>query len=382
MAEEISLEIVKYFGISYFNDAVKILKTPTALNRANCIINKINKLVNENNENINYSNFSDNNNNNKNGHKKNNYKNTTDQIGEISDDFSNNNNDINEFRLNNQNENNNNEYNIQYSNNYNYNSFQNNIFNSSNNEPRNQTFIFSSMNNIFTNNNSINSNFFQTENSSKISLILKQIYSSDINGKYQALINLQKLLNKSDNYLNQKNIEEILASFNTLLSTLTKNIRINQEDGLIQNIFENNQDIKLLKYLLDVYYYLSSQYKLMSIVNNEIIVYERYERLFILISEKSLISNQYAKKVIEILNSIIMNFLSNCNVSLSIISLIKIILNYKSNTDEYAQICSLAIKCLDKFRKFIFKLHEILDMNKIFECIYHFFSEYCRLFLD
>ena len=322
MAEEISLEIVKYFGISYFNDAVKILKTPTALNRANCIINKINKLVNENNENINYSNFSDNNNNNKNGHKKNNYKNTTDQIGEISDDFSNNNNDINESRLNNQNENNNNEYNIPYNNNYNYNSFQNNIFNSSNNEPRNQTFIFSSMNNIFTNNNSINSNFFQTENSSKISLILKQIYSSDINGKYQALINLQKLLNKSDNYLNQKNIEEILASFNTLLSTLTKNIRINQEDGLIQNIFENNQDIKLLKYLLDVYYYLSSQYKLMSIVNNEIIVYERYERLFILISEKSLISNQYAKKVIEILNSIIMNFLSNCNVSLSIISLI------------------------------------------------------------
>ena len=257
------------------------------------------------------------------------------------------------------------------------NNFHNNIFNT-NSEPINQPMIFNTMSNIFTNNN-INSNSFQNMNDSflnEISNILKQIYSSDINGKYQALVNLQILLQNNDNILNQNKIEEIFVAFNTLLSTLTKSIRANQEDGLIQNILENSQDIKLLKYLLDVYYYISNQYKFMSILNNEIIVYECYERLLMLISEKTLISNQYAKDLIQILNSIIMNFLNNCNVTISIISLIKIILNYKSNTDEYAQICTLAIKCLDKFRNFIFKLHNILNLNKIFECLYHFFSEF------
>ena len=92
--------------------------------------------------------------------------------------------------------------------------------------------------------------------------------------------------------------------------------------------------------------------------------------------KKSLISYQNGTNLIQDLNSIIMNFFNNCNVTLSIISLIKLTLNYKSSSDDYSQVCTLAIKGLDKFRNFIPKLNSILDMKKIFETLYIFFSEF------
>ena len=344
-AEEIAQEIVKYFGISFFNDAIKNLKTPTALNQIKEILNKINDKNSYNKPKIDYH-------------------------TNINETFENNiiNNDSSVNIINNIG--NNIKKNI-FNDKNNIRNIPNNFLNN-NSEPINQSFIL-------MNNNNIIHNSFQNDNNSlsnEISMIIKKMYSSDINGKYHLLINLQLLLENNENILNQKTIEEIFIAFNTLLSTLTKNIRTKQEDGLIQNIVENNKDIKLLKYLLDVYYFISNQYKLMTILNNEIIVYECYERLLMLISERTLISNQYATNLIQILNSIIMNFLNNCNVTISIISLIKIILDYKSNTDEYAQICTLAIKCLDKYRNLIFKLYNILDLNKIFECFYQFFSEF------
>ena len=344
-AEEIAQEIVKYFGISFFNDAIKNLKTPTALNQIKEILNKINDKNSYNKPKIDYH-------------------------TNISEAFENNiiSNDSSVNIINNIG--NNIKKNI-FNDKNNIRNIPNNFLNN-NSEPINQSFIL-------MNNNNIIHNSFQNDNNSlsnEISMIIKKMYSSDINGKYHLLINLQLLLENNENILNQKTIEEIFIAFNTLLSTLTKNIRTKQEDGLIQNIVENNKDIKLLKYLLDVYYFISNQYKLMTILNNEIIVYECYERLLMLISERTLISNQYATNLIQILNSIIMNFLNNCNVTISIISLIKIILDYKSNTDEYAQICTLAIKCLDKYRNLIFKLYNILDLNKIFECFYQFFSEF------
>ena len=224
------------------------------------------------------------------------------------------------------------------------------------------------MNNIFSNNSLNPPNIVNLQNKispiNEISYVLRQIYSTDIKTKYQALINLQLLLQNNQNIIDQKLIEEILKAFNTLLSTITKSIEgKNDEDLEIQNLIENNQDIKVLKYLLDVYYYLTSQYNLMSALSNEGIAYECYERLFIIITEKSLISYQNGTNLIKTLNSIIMNFFSNCNVTISIISLIKIILNYKSNTDDSAEVCTLAIKGLDKYRPFIVKLINILNMN-------------------
>ena len=399
MAEKIVQEIMKYFGIQVFNDAVKNIKIPTIVNQIKVILNKINKSINGNNENINNINFS--NNNKKDQNIINNNNELIDEIDEIENvnkvnefEFNkndNNLNNMNEIRYNNFNYNNNN---INFNNNINenpynfnfnrFNSFnQNNFaFNLNNNiSSVGQPFFSNQMNNIFTNNSINSQNMVNLQNNispiNEISYVLRQIYSTDIKTKYQSLINLQLLLQNNQNIIDQKLIEEILKAFNTLLSTITKSIEgKNDEDLELQNMIENNRDINVLKYLLDVYYYLTNQYSLMSMLSNEGIAYECYERLFIIITEKSLISYQNGTNLIQKLNSIIMNFFSNCNVTLSIISLIKIIINYKSNTDDYAQVCTLAIKGLDKFRNLISKLTNILNLNKIFEIFYIFFSEF------
>ena len=379
MAEEIVKEIIKYFGISLFNDSIKNLKTPTIINEIKLILNRINKSLNENNEIIIHSPISQVR---STGFKvqNNNLQNENELINQNNNNFSNNDIYRNENNMNNTNisgyENRSNIFqnNINFKNN----NFNNTIFNN------NQTLLNQPFQNNLINTNILNTdlNFFTMIHNNinnypqnDISNILKQIYSSDVNSKCNALTNLQLFLQNNENILGQKNIEEIFIAFNTLLSIITKSIKSNI-DLEINTILENSQDIKLLKNLLDVYYYLSNQFNIMTKMNNENIVYECYERLFIIITEKSLLSFQYATDLIKTLNSIIMNFFNFCNPTISIISLIKIILNYKSNTDEYGQMCTIAIKGLDKFKNYIVKLHNFLDLNKIFECLYHFFSEF------
>ena len=389
MAEEISQEIVKYHGIQVFNDEIKNLKTPTVINQVKLILNRISKIVNLNNENINNNNSS--NNNNKKSFKSFNRNSSGQQNIEMNNEFINNNNiqEVNEFKLNNNLQNNTYDMMNNLENNMAYNNI-NNIYNQRSN-------IFNNINNMNTNSfnnnniNMINQNILNTDlnfrnlslvqqslnESNDITFILKQLYSSNINTIFQSLYNLQNIIKNNDSVLTNKAVEEIFIAFNTLLSNITKNLKSNYLDDLeIDNLIESNQDIKLLKYLLDVYSLLSSQYNLMNSLNNETIVYECYERLFIIITVKSLISYQNGTNLIQNLNSIIMNFFSNCNVSLSICSLIKLALNYKSASDDFSQVCTLAIKGLDKFRNFIPKLNNILDMKKIFETLFIFFSEY------
>ena len=389
MAEEISQEIVKYHGIQVFNDEIKNLKTPTVINQVKLILNRISKIVNLNNENINNNNSS--NNNNKKSFKSFNRNSSGQQNIEMNNEFINNNNiqEVNEFKLNNNLQNN--TYDMM-------NNLENNMaYNNINNTYNQRSNIFNNINNMNTNSfnnnniNMINQNILNTDlnfrnlslvqqslnESNDITFILKQLYSSNINTIFQSLYNLQNIIKNNDSVLTNKAVEEIFIAFNTLLSNITKNLKSNYLDDLeIDNLIESNQDIKLLKYLLDVYSLLSSQYNLMNSLNNETIVYECYERLFIIITEKSLISYQNGTNLIQNLNSIIMNFFSNCNVSLSICSLIKLALNYKSASDDFSQVCTLAIKGLDKFRNFIPKLNNILDMKKIFETLFIFFSEY------
>ena len=389
MAEEISQEIVKYHSIQVFNDEIKNLKTPTVINQVKLILNRISKIVNLNNENINNNNSG--NNNNKKSFKSFNRNSSGQQNIEMNNEFINNNNiqEVNEFKLNNNLQNNTYDMMNNLENNMAYNNI-NNIYNQRSN-------IFNNINNMNTNSfnnnniNMINQNILNTDlnfrnlslvqqslnESNDITFILKQLYSSNINTIFQSLYNLQNIIKNNDSVLTNKAVEEIFIAFNTLLSNITKNLKSNYLDDLeIDNLIESNQDIKLLKYLLDVYSLLSSQYNLMNSLNNETIVYECYERLFIIITEKSLISYQNGTNLIQNLNSIIMNFFSNCNVSLSICSLIKLALNYKSASDDFSQVCTLAIKGLDKFRNFIPKLNNILDMKKIFETLFIFFSEY------
>jgi hypothetical protein len=65
------------------------------------------------------------------------------------------------------------------------------------------------------------------------------------------------------------------------------------------------------------------------------------------------------------------------NKTLTISSLIKLISLYKSNS-EYPLIVSLAIKCLDKFRKIISKIKDKLDNNTIFISLYNFFFDFSQ----
>ena len=396
MAEEIAQEIVKYHGIQIFNDEIKNLKTPTVINQVKLILNRISKIVNLNNENINNNNFSNNNN------KKSFQTFNRNSSAQQNIDLNNNNNihEVNEFKLNNNIQNNkydmmnnienniglnnmNNPYN-QRNNIFNQNSYNNNFnnmnsFNNNNMIHQNQQIMNINQNILNTDLNFHNPSLIQQglNTPNEISFILKQLYSSDMITKFKSLLNLQNIIKNNDSLLTNKTVEEIFIAFNTILSMITNNLKSNYIDDLeIDNLIESNQDIKLLKYLLDVYSFLSSQYKLMNNLSNENIVYECYERLFIIITEKSLISYQHGTNLIQNLNSIIMNFFSNCNVTLSIMSLIKLTLNYKSASDDYSQVCTLAIKGLDKFRNFISKLNNILDMKKIFETLYIFFSEY------
>ena len=394
MAEEITQEIVKYHGIQIFNDEIRNLKTPTVINQVKLILNRINKIVNLNNENINLSN-----NNNKKGMKNlNRY--SSEQINNgINNELDNNINEVNEFKLNNNVQNNfdnmnnnfglnnlNNVYNTR-NNNINQNIYNNNFNNSNSFNTNNIINQIQSINmNSQVNSNILNNdlNFrnlsliqqsLNTPN--EISIVLNQLYSSDINIKFQSLASINNKIRNNDISLTKNTIEEILKAFNTLLSTITKNIKSNKEDeSEIDNLIESNQDIKLLKYLSDVYLLLSSQFKFMSNLDNESIIYECYERLLIIITEKSLMSYQNGNYIINTLNSIIMNFFNNCKVTLSITSLIKLTLNYKSSNDDYAQVCTLAIKGLDKFRDCLQKLNTILDMKKIFETLYLFFFEF------
>ena len=109
-------------------------------------------------------------------------------------------------------------------------------------------------------------------------------------------------------------------AFNSLLSTITKNIKSNSSDDLeIDNLIESSQDIKLLKYLTDVYLLLSNQYNIMANLDNEKIVYECYERLLIIITEKSLISYQNGTNLIQDLNSIIIDTVDQ-NIRVTVIT--------------------------------------------------------------
>ena len=310
MAEEIVKEIIKYFGISLFNDSIKNLKTPTIINEIKLILNRINKSLNENNEIIIHSPISQVR---STGFKvqNNNLQNENELINQNNNNFSNNDIYRNENNMNNTNisgyENRSNIFqnNINFKNN----NFNNTIFNN------NQTLLNQPFQNNLINTNILNTdlnfstmihNNINNYPQNDISNILKQIYSSDVNSKCNALANLQLFLQNNENILGQKNIEEIFIAFNTLLSIITKSIKSNI-DLEINTILENSQDIKLLKNLLDVYYYLSNQFNIMTKMNNENIVYECYERLFIIITEKSLLSFQYATDLIKTLNSIIMN---------------------------------------------------------------------------
>ena len=198
------------------------------------------------------------------------------------------------------------------------------------------------------------------------------LYGKDISNKNIALIEIKKILVHSTNVNNirKEHIKEILSAFNNLLSLITSDIKSKKS-----NIDKN--EIILLRYLLDDYLYISNGKSFINNIEDDKVIYSSYEKLFLIISENEFISHNYGTEIINIINKIILWLLTNFNETLTIIVLIKIISDYKSNLIEN-QICSFSIKCLDKFRKILSQIQNKIDNNLIFVTFYKFYNEFSK----
>ena len=200
---------------------------------------------------------------------------------------------------------------------------------------------------------------------------IHNLEKDDIPLKIISLTEIKKILlhiNTNDFVINQ--ITDILNCFNKLIYSINTNLRI-QKDAIDKN------EIALLRYLLDDYIFIANIKSLINFIEDKKLIYNCYEKLFLLISEKELNSIAQNSEIISILNTTILCLLTNFDKSLTIISLISIISNYKSS-QEFSLISSLAIKCLNKFRKILPKIHNKLNINEIFISFYEFFLEFSR----
>ena len=204
---------------------------------------------------------------------------------------------------------------------------------------------------------------------------IQMIKNGDIPSKIMALTEIKKILIHfiEEDDFDKKKINDILNSFNELCSSINSQIKSKKEDI-------DKNEIILLRYLLDDYIYIANKKSLINSISDENLIYNCYENLFILISSEVIKSINNSSEIISILNTTILCLLTNFNKTLTITSLIKLICLYISNI-EYPLITSLAIKCLDKFRKILPKIKDKLDNNIIFICLYNFFfvfSQTCK----
>ena len=201
---------------------------------------------------------------------------------------------------------------------------------------------------------------------------INALYGNDISIKNIALIEIKKILVHSTNTNNirKEHIKEIILAFNNLLFLITSDIKMKKS-----NIDKN--EIILLRYLLDDYLYISNIKSFINNIDDDKVIYNSYEKLFLIISENEIISHNYGTEIINIINKIILCLLTNFNETSTIIALIKIILDYKSNLVEN-QICSFSIKCLDKFRKILSQIQNKINNNLIFVTFYKFFNEFSK----
>ena len=199
---------------------------------------------------------------------------------------------------------------------------------------------------------------------------IKSLYENDLSNKILSLTEIKKILIHSieKNRINVEQIKEILIAFNNLLAIINNNIKTKKS-----NIDKN--EIILLRYLLDDYIYIANIKSLINNIEDSDIIYNSYEKLFLLISKKEFQSINCGPEILSIINKIILCLLTNFNKTLTISILIKIISDYKSNINE-VKICSLSIKCLDKFRKILSQIQNNIDNNLIFVTLYNFFKDF------
>ena len=203
---------------------------------------------------------------------------------------------------------------------------------------------------------------------SELPSLIKNLYENDINNKILSMVEIKKIIIHSmeKNNINESRIKDILKAFNILLYSIYTNIK---------SINNNKDKIILLRYLLDDYILIANRKSLINNIIDIDIIQDSYETLFLLLSTKDFSNISQGSEIINILNTIILCLLTNFNKTSTIITLINIISNYKNNTNNNI-ICSLAIKCLDKYRTILSELKNKIDNNKIFVALYEFFRDF------
>ena len=203
---------------------------------------------------------------------------------------------------------------------------------------------------------------------SELPTLIKNLYENDIKSKILSVVEIKKVIIHSmgKNNINESIIKDILKVLNVLLYSIYTNIK---------SIKNNKDEIILLRYLLDDYILIANRKSLINNIIDIDIIQDSYETLFLLLSTKDISNLSRGTEIINILNTIILCLLTNFNKTSTIITLINIISNYKNNTNNNI-ICSLGIKCLDKYRTILSELKNKIDNNKIFVALYEFFRDF------
>ena len=203
---------------------------------------------------------------------------------------------------------------------------------------------------------------------SELPTLIKNLYENDIKSKILSMVEIKKVIIHSmgKNNINESIIKDILKVLNVLLYSIYTNIK---------SIKNNKDEIILLRYLLDDYILIANRKSLINNIIDIDIIQDSYETLFLLLSTKDISNLSRGTEIINILNTIILCLLTNFNKTSTIITLINIISNYKNNTNNNI-ICSLGIKCLDKYRTILSELKNKIDNNKIFVALYEFFRDF------
>ena len=199
---------------------------------------------------------------------------------------------------------------------------------------------------------------------------IKNLYEKDIILKNLSLSEIKKILihSKEKDSININVIKDILSAFNNIISSIIKNI--NEKNGYL-----DKNELILIRYLLDDYLLIAYIKSLIIKLNDTNIIYNSYEQLLLLISEKNIKVLNCGTEILNIINKIILCLLTNFQKTLTINALIKIISIHKSSNN---QIDSLAIKCLDKFRKILSQINNEIDNNSIFVSLYNFFFDFSK----
>ena len=200
---------------------------------------------------------------------------------------------------------------------------------------------------------------------------IQNLDNGEIPMKIMALTEIKKILIHfvEKNEFNKNYINDILITFNKLVYILYSKFKTKEA-------FDKNE-IVLLRYLLDDYIYIANKNSLINSLSDENLIYNCYEKLFLLISENEIKSIANSSEILSILNTTILCLLTNFDKTLTIISLINLISTYKSN-QECPLITSLSIKCLNKFCRILSKIKNKINNNTIFVSFYYFFFNFSK----